>query len=474
MRVGAESRGRLTRGGGAVLATTAGPVSVLPGALVLTREGNFLQALALLGTAIVLAVVLSGVFRVGVSRRRAGLFRYALIAVALTQCAVLALGIARFGTDGINLDSFDAQPAVFAWLVLVPAAAAALTTLLAVLPQIFQINLVVFIVLWLVAESVFGFITPPEPVAEGDPQSLIQPSYFLPDPVIGTRLAPDNRARHVKLVDGKPIYDVVYVIDRYGRRETPVDPAPDRARFLIFFGDSNTIGEGLNQNETMPYYAGQLAPSYRPYNYGVHGYGPAQMLDLLHTRDLSTEVPEREGYAVYFLIPVHMGRVIGSSELSASWARHFSHYVLAEDGTPRRVGNFVTGRPFLTLFYRLLNYSNIAHYFNLVLPLDYGAADFELVARIFAESRKVLQGERNVLDFVVILAPAYSEEQSVLLHKVGAALEAEGFRVLDFTHLFDTSDLRYRLSVWDAHNSALANRAIAEELIRRLGIRAAQ
>ena len=39
-----------------------------------------------------------------------------------------------------------------------------------------------------------------------------------------------------------------------------------------------TFGLWVNDDETMPFYAAQYASHYRPYNYGVSGYGPNHML----------------------------------------------------------------------------------------------------------------------------------------------------------------------------------------------------
>jgi hypothetical protein len=192
------------------------------------------------------------------------------------------------------------------------------------------------------------------------------------------------------------------------------------------------------------------------------------MLDILHTRRLDAEVTEKEGYAVYFLIPSHISRAIGSSEISASWGRHFSQYELQSDGAPKRVGNFVTGRPLLTLLFKLLNYSNVKQYFHLSFPLRFTDADYRLVAKLFAESKQLLEGELHLLQFVVILAPANDQHERDILHRVGAALEGEGIRVIDFSSLLDMTDRRYRLADQDPHNSALTNKLIAEGLIREL------
>ena len=103
-------------------------------------------------------------------------------------------------------------------------------------------------------------------------------------------MAPSTAARHRRTIDGAPIYDVVYRTDGWGRRETPVADGPDRATFLLFFGDSNAFGEGLPATETLPSHLGVAAPSARPYNYGVSGYGPSHALVLVQTANGSLDL----------------------------------------------------------------------------------------------------------------------------------------------------------------------------------------
>src|SRR5262249_59232619 len=107
-----------------------------------------------------------------------------------------------------------------------------------------------------------------------------------------------------------------------------------RTKLLLFFGDSNAFGDGVDQEQTLAYWAGKFAPDYRPYNYALSGYGPVQMLDLIKTRSLGEEVSEHGGFAFYYFIQDHINRTIGASEVSTDphWGSHFSHYVLNGSG----------------------------------------------------------------------------------------------------------------------------------------------
>lgn len=69
---------------------------------------------------------------------------------------------------------------------------------------------------------------------------------------------------------------------------------------VLFFDDSLTFGEGVNDNQTMPYRVGmRSAGALRVYNFAFHGYGPHQMLaqiELGVVRDTIDCLPD---HAIY-------------------------------------------------------------------------------------------------------------------------------------------------------------------------------
>jgi hypothetical protein len=190
------------------------------------------------------------------------------------------------------------------------------------------------------------------------------------------------------------------------------------------------------------------------------------MLDLLRTRDLKREIKQKEGYAVFFLIDDHVGRVIGANFISADWGAHLSNYVLDAKGHLVREGNFATGRPFTTLFYKLLSWSNVVQYFGLELPLHYSEEDYRLMARIFVESEKILSNELKLDGFFIILSVYGSQAKQ----RLGPQLVGTRVKCLDFTNVWKDDDPRYRIARADSHSSALANRLIASLLVKQLNI----
>ena len=81
-----------------------------------------------------------------------------------------------------------------------------------------------------------------------------------------------------------------YTMERIPLMHTVVASRPSTilssgAVFSSSLGCSVTFGLWVNDDETMPYVA-QYASHYRPYNYGVSGYGPHHMLAQLQSREL--------------------------------------------------------------------------------------------------------------------------------------------------------------------------------------------
>ena len=398
--------------------------------------------------------------------------RVALLSIVLLQLIIIVVALAHFGISYVNIDSLQDHPVQFCLLFIIPFWLGLVTLILALLPRLQQIQFLLFIGLWLTAELVFGLINigTPELIGEGEPQSLNQTDYYTEDPVLGYKVVPNNTARHVESYGTQKLYDVIYRIDGLGRRVTPIDSPGLRTKLLLFFGDSNAFGDGVTQEQTLAYWAGKFAPDYRPYNYALSGYGPAQMLDLIKTRPLDKEVSERQGFAFYYFIQDHIARVIGSSQVSTDWGIHFSRYVLNSGGQLVREGDFATGRPFLTLFYACVEASNIVKYFRLRLPIRYSEADYQLAAEIIAESRRRLDKEFELKNFYVIIAPVFNEQELAISERFMVHLKKVGVPFLDFTHLYDANEPQYTVAEEDAHNSGLADRLIAAEIVRELGI----
>lgn len=382
-------------------------------------------------------------------RRRTGF----AVFLALMVAAPLA-SIALAGWP--NLETLLQRPLLFHGLATVPVALGTLGLVMLLAPRLIRINIVLFVVLWLGAEVVLAVGARPVPVSEGEPRSLVKSGYYRADPVIGYALEPDNVARHRSRFDGRLEFDVTYRIDGSGRRITPAVASGESRGFALFFGGSNTFGEGLGQTETLPAAFSRRVPGLRAYNFGLHGYGPAQALDLVRLNVLEREVVEGRGQAFFLVIPDHMARVVGASNVATTWGRKFSHYRLDSNGRPQRHGNFTTGRPLTTVLYALAIRSRLFAGSGLRLPLRYGDADYRLAAAIFAALRDEIAETLDLSGFTVVLPPVHNAAQQEVMRRLMAALDAQKVDYLDLANLYDALDPAYRVAEHNYHLSALA------------------
>ena len=143
--------------------------------------------------------------------------------------------------------------------------------------------------------------------------------YFTQSPITGYKGKPNTTATAHKIdtSDNSTIYNISYQTDDFGWRITPSSDGSSN-QCVLFFGDSFTIGEGVNGDETLPFYFGTEQKA-RIYNFGFHGYGPHQALALF----LSGEVEKitqhcQSTIAFYESLPGHIRRANGFSQ----WERN--------------------------------------------------------------------------------------------------------------------------------------------------------
>ncbi|MCI7411650.1 SGNH/GDSL hydrolase family protein [Helicobacter bilis] len=139
-------------------------------------------------------------------------------------------------------------------------------------------------------------------------------AYYEPNTITGYRAKPNivATAQMLNKKDNSIIYDISYDINEFGWRKTKSSNNNSKQCFL-FFGDSFTIGEGLNDNESLPFYFGQQVDM-KIYNFGFHGYGPHQALALLLSGEVKRTIKDcDEVIALYESLPRHISRANGFS-----------------------------------------------------------------------------------------------------------------------------------------------------------------
>jgi len=294
---------------------------------------------------------------------------------------------------------------------------------------------------------------------------------FVRTEPLGYKNPPNARAVERMSVNGREIFNVTYSTDGYSRRITPFNNAGRAEKFALFFGCSFVFGQGVQDEETLPSCVGQLAPRHRPYNYGVIGYGPQQLLIKLEDPNLRREIEENDGILVYTYIHDHVYRVIGTIN---HHGKERPYYVLDSNGDLRRKGNMASGRPGLALWYWFIGKSQMAEFFQLGFDSRIDEYDIKRTAKIIIEARNAFSRQFHGTEFYVLLYPnpaSRSVGSEAVRKKLILHLDAAKVKYLDYSELFDPDPSQGLRIEGDPHPTPKAYRLVAEQLTRDLGIR---
>jgi len=153
--------------------------------------------------------------------------------------------------------------------------------------------------------------------------------------------APGNGKSFVERArfDNKLLYQVKYTIDDHGLRiaSPSVTTHNRQSNCLLFFGDSFTFGEGVKDDETMPYRVSEKTKRrYQAYNFAFLGYGPHQMLAQLQEGLVDAAIECKPAIAIYQALPDHVSRAAGLE----AWSQFGPKYVSAKDNLVLLKGRF--------------------------------------------------------------------------------------------------------------------------------------
>jgi hypothetical protein len=291
--------------------------------------------------------------------------------------------------------------------------------------------------------------------------------FFVPDSLLGYH--PPRKAITVRAMEetpsGREIYNVTYTFDSLGRRVTPRPEDLQPSYFAMFTIGSFAFGEGLNDNQTIPYFFSKAAPEFESYNYSFSGYGPQQMCELLGQKNFGSEMQEHRGVLIYTFIDAHIDRAIGSMYVYNGWCRKCPYFVRLENGDVLRKGNFTSGRPLTSLLYRILGMSNIVKYLGWNLPSHISQNDLEVTVGLIAESQKRFLASFPDSKFYVAFFPGcqYSKQLCPMLRQAGITY-------FDYSGLIYLRNPEYFIDQMDKHPSSVADSTIANMLVRDLRI----
>lgn len=237
--------------------------------------------------------------------------------------------------------------------------------------------------------------------------------YFGDNPILG--YGPSKKNIHVtskKMLkhSGKIVYNVAYNI-RNGVRYTP-NTNKHSNKYAIFLGGSCMFGEGLDDNETTPYYYNKYAGNkYDVLNYGFHGYGTHQALAVVENFILKDKnILNAEKVNVFYLfIPQHIERAAGYT----SWDQSGPRYEVV-NGKLKHMGSFSQNRNILMRNQLGLDIERVWKASKLYRSFceDISKKDVQRVNLIVKKMNDLL--ENKGMHFTVIIAKTPEKENEVV------------------------------------------------------------
>ena len=295
--------------------------------------------------------------------------------------------------------------------------------------------------------------------------------YFGDNEILGYGPLKDSMTVTSRMVlngSNTVVYDVVYTI-RQGLRYTPNTKANSK-KHALFFGGSFMFGEGLNDNETMPYYYNEYKDcQFEVRNYGFHGYGPHQALAIIESKVVKDEelLDAEAVNAFYFFIPTHIARAKGSS-----WDQAGPRYEVV-DGKLRHEGTFKENRIWLLrnkFGEKILTIWDRSKIYNSFFLQKIEDRDILRTALII-EKMKELLTERN-MNFSVILSKSNgveSELEKYSRDKLMQLLKEKGvtiYRIEDIIDDYENSGDKYAIKN-EGHPNSLHNKIVGKFLARK-------
>ena len=156
----------------------------------------------------------------------------------------------------------------------------------------------------------------------------------VPDEIMGYRPRVAQSTQVKRSVGDEVIYDVTYTIQEDGLRMGPPYRESEERPCVVFFGGSHVFGEGVNDDEALPYRFGiETGGQFQVHNFGYSGYGTHQMLAALEEGLVESTIDCTPRHFIYEGAYFHIPRAAGLS----SWDKEGPYFEpLGPDAVERR------------------------------------------------------------------------------------------------------------------------------------------
>lgn len=286
--------------------------------------------------------------------------------------------------------------------------------------------------------------------------------YFDADNLLGYGPAKDKVATSEKYHGNDLIYSVQYTIDEHGLRISPVKTEPELG-CVLFFGGSVTFGEGVADDQAMPYQVGALTGHhYRIYNFAFHGYGPHQMLAVLESGRVDEITDCRPTHVLYQAIIPHVERAVGR----AVWDKQGPRYTLKQEGGVKLAGRFNDAEfdpVWKGLLGQWLTFDTL--FGRRRTP---GEEEIQLYTEIVNTAREYTEQHYPGSEFHLLI---WDNDKITSHDQVMEALRARKFRIHRISDIlpdYRVDKARYELDLYDHHPAAATHTYIARYVAQQI------
>jgi ABC-type transport system involved in multi-copper enzyme maturation permease subunit len=321
---------------------------------------------------------------------------------------------------------------------------------------LYVINLLIFVLFVCCLEFFFGFLnqrSPSEKIHYNTDLNTGKPGEMIDaDTVLGYKLKPNLHFSTLLTINGDSTYNSTLHSSPMGWRSTPFHSTKNKS--AVFLGCSYTFGEGVNDEQTLPWIIGENS-DYNSYNLAFLGYGPQQ--SLLSIKSLILP-PAEKTKVFYVYIDGHIQRINGNMMVVNSYGKNFPYPEIEGDSLVM-YPSFEKKSPVLSPLYSALKDCQTMQYFNLDLPLIHTGRHFELCGKTIEELAKAV-GRKYQSPLIVVIYPGSLKHQEVLTH-----VDKKLITVLDYSSFCEKGNEKYFFKT-DGHPNALLNKIIANRILK--------
>lgn len=326
----------------------------------------------------------------------------------------------------------------------------------------FNLAFLVFLLGAVEIYSYFSLVTE-KTKSNGRTKVVYTKGYSISNEYLGYGPAKGNAFSSRLFHEDQLIYDVTYTIGRNGLRITPQGRNMKENECVLVFGGSFSFGEGVEDQDAMPYVMGTLQ-NYKVHNFGFHGYGPHQMLSAIEN-DLITCNPK---LVVYQAISHHVARAAGYS----SWDKHGPKYIL-EDGVLEYAGHFDDAGEGIAWIKKKIEWQFDKSKFFLKFfnknRYEISNQDIQLFLEIVDSSRKKLAKDHPHAEFHVLLWDVNPEDSTLQLIREGLEKRLIACHLVSgILPGYPKSKSKFVLSPYDGHPNSLGHQMIAKYIVNNI------